>query len=87
MTNIPWREGAALIRTSRATGTGEVTRELVVEGSLGTVVQYVRKLDAMSRTSLKVTLPDRRVPPFEFAGEELNDLCSAYLNVAAAGKR
>jgi hypothetical protein len=86
MTNIPWRETAALIRVARDKITGEVTREVVAEESLGLVVQHVRRVDVFSREALRVTLPDRRVPPFGFAGEELTALCDAYLRVPTPGQ-
>ncbi|RYF08774.1 MAG: hypothetical protein EOO77_24925 [Oxalobacteraceae bacterium] len=86
MNDIPWREAAVLIREGRDPDTNEATREIVQEGSLRDVIFDVRQTTSDQRTRLKITLPDRRVRPYQYAGEEITALIHALVTMLRSGR-
>ncbi len=66
MTNIPWREGASLIRSMRDSETQEAMREVVREGSLRTIVEMLAMFSLGEREKFIITLPDRGARPFRY---------------------
>jgi len=60
---VPWGESAVLIRT----GTMEMGREIVAEGSLRQIVDIIANALVSERESFNISLPDRHVAPFSYS--------------------
>ena len=70
---IPWREPAVLIRTNGAS-VHEGGRIIVGEGPL---FQLLDLADALAPKDVErhyIALPERRTPPFRYAGEQIVQL-------------
>jgi hypothetical protein len=70
-----WREPAVCLHRAAFSGTSDW--EIVVQGTLGCVVDEInhRRLDQIK--SLKIALPDRRIAPVGFNGSEIWALLKA----------
>lgn len=62
---VPWDESAVLIRT----GSMEMGREIVAEGSLRHVVGVIAAADVLAREKFNISLPDRHVAPFSYSSD------------------
>jgi len=69
----PWSEHAVLIRHPRRGG----DRAIVIEGTLGAVVDHVLSLPREVRSELSISLPDRAVFPFGYNNDALDELVIA----------
>lgn len=86
MRDIPWRESASLIRTSRNPVTQELLREVVFEGSLTTVVARLARMSGETLPHLIVTLPDRGVRPFRYTLADFAELILEHKILLARSK-
>lgn len=73
MTPIPWRDQAALIRTSGAS-IHDGGRVIVAEGPLFRLLELADALPPELLARHYITLPDRRTAPFRYDGEAIRAL-------------
>lgn len=71
--SIPWRDQAALIRTSGAS-IHDGGRVIVAEGPLHYLLDLADSFAGDEIGRHYITLPDRRAPPFRFEGEAIRNL-------------
>ena len=71
--DIPWKEQATVVRTGRGHHASD-DNEMLFEGPLIVVAAAIRKLPATERQRLRVSFPNRRVPPYSVQGAPLKQL-------------
>ena len=71
--DIPWEEQATVVRTGRGYNESDDS-EMLFEGPLIIVAAAIRKLSVTERQRLRVSFPNRRVPPYSVQGAPLKQL-------------
>lgn len=72
MTKLPWNDEAVLLKDGPLG-----VRNVVMTDTLANVAKRLGKIDSLRWPSYHVTLPDRRIPPYEFRSDQLAELVQA----------